>query len=193
MDRSLRIQRARGVLVPAVILVSAPTPRARNNIRSTFFDVYPEALGTQLEGLPSNPKHCGVCHFDFDGGGQRNPFGLSVEVGLSGGLSNLEAILAADGIDSDGDGFINRIEASDTVNFTNTPTFPGLNPTNYTSTLNVLHDELVPYLYPSGSTDSISQRGNSFRSAISPTTPSGSTISMSTYPVTVEPVINQLL
>ena len=164
MDRSLRLHRARGVVVPAVInsagviaaiLVSAPTPRARNNIRSTFFDVYPEALGTQLEGLPSNPKHCGVCHFDFDGGGQRNPFGLSVEVGLSGGLSNLEAILAADGIDSDGDGFINRIEASDTVNFTNTPTFPGLNPTNYTSTLNVLHDELVPYLYPSGSTDSI--------------------------------------
>lgn len=128
---------------------------ARNNIRSTFYDVYPEALGTQLEILPSNPKHCGVCHFDFDGGGQRNPYGLSVEIGLNGGLSNLEAILAANDLDSDGDGFDNWLEASDTLNFTNTPTFPGLNETNYLNTINVLHDDLLPYLYPTGSTDSI--------------------------------------
>ncbi len=128
---------------------------ARNNIRSTFFDVYPEALGTQLDALPSNPKHCGVCHFDFDGGGARNSFGLSVEIGLNSGLSNLEAILAADGLDSDGDGFRNGLEASDTLNFTNTPTFPGLNATNYVNATNVLHEDLLPYLYPTGSTDSI--------------------------------------
>ena len=158
------ISRRRGVPVAMVIFALAAfffietathDAAARNNIRSTFFDVYPEALGTQLDALPSNPKHCGVCHFDFDGGGARNPFGLSVEIGLNGGLSNLEAILAADGLDSDGDGFRNGFEASDTQVFTNTPTFPGLNATNYVNAINVLHEDLLPYLYPAGSNDSI--------------------------------------
>ena len=83
--------------VAAAAFLAFPIGRdafARNNIRSTFFDVYPEGLDTQLDALPSNPKHCGVCHFDFDGGGARNAYGLSVEIGLNGGLSNLEAILA---------------------------------------------------------------------------------------------------
>jgi hypothetical protein len=137
----------------ACLLVSTATVSARNPIRRTFFDVYPVAEGTQLDNLPSNAGHCGVCHFDFDGGGPRNPYGLSVEVGLNNGLTNLDAILAVDGDDSDADGFINSVEASEVVLFTNTPTFPGLRLGNYTSALNVAHEELEPYLTPGGSSD----------------------------------------
>ena len=137
----------------ACLVVSTTTVSARNNIRNTFFDVYPAAEGTQLDDLPSNAGHCGVCHFDFDGGGPRNPYGLGIEVGLGNGLSNLEAILAVDGQDADSDGYINSVEASEVTLFSNTPTFPGLSLSNYTATLNVTHAELEPYLTPSGSTD----------------------------------------
>jgi hypothetical protein len=131
----------------------ATAATARNPIRRTFFDVYPVAEGTQLDNLPSNAGHCGVCHFDFDGGGPRNPYGLGVEVGLNNGLSNLDAILAVDGEDSDSDGYINRTEASEVTLFDNTPTFPGLKLSNYTNAINVVLSEIQPYLTPSGSSD----------------------------------------
>jgi len=161
-----KILRGCGSLLRIVILITifsllsffiTPEPllRARNPIRRTFFDIHPEAAGTHLDDLPSNSGHCGVCHFDFDGGGQRNPYGLSVEVGLNNGLSNTEAILAVEGDDSDADGFSNSIEASDTVNFSNTPTFPGLTGSNKNSALNVDISEIEPYLTPSGGTDTI--------------------------------------
>ena len=70
---------------------------ARNPIRRDFFDQYPTAEGTQLDDLPSNAGHCGVCHFDFDGGGARNPYGLAIQGGLENGLSNIQAILAIEG------------------------------------------------------------------------------------------------
>ncbi len=137
-------------------LVPDKTLYARNPIRRTFFnDAYPEAIGTAIDNLPSNAGHCGVCHFDFNGGGQRNPYGLSVEVGLNNGLSNLEAILAIDGVDSDSDGFANNVEASDTVNFGNTSTFPGLFEGNKNSVLNIPVSEIEPYLTPSGGSDTI--------------------------------------
>lgn len=126
---------------------------ARNPIRRTFFnDVYPTALQSQLDDLPSNSGHCGACHFDFDGGGQRNPYGLSIEIGLGNGLSNLEAILAVDGDDADGDGFTNNTEITSNL-FNNTPTFPGLNAGNVGQILNVLPAEVTPYLTPLGSGD----------------------------------------
>jgi hypothetical protein len=136
-----------------MIATLAFTAQARNPIRRTFFDTYPEADGTWLDDLPSNAGHCGVCHLDFDGGGPRNPYGLSIEVGLGNGLSNQEAINAVDGQDADGDGFINNIEASDTTNFSNTPTFPGLSISNYGSVLNVDTSEVSPHLTPSGASD----------------------------------------
>lgn len=138
-------------VVCAVMLVT--TAAARNNIRNAFFDAYPAAEGTQLDDLPSNSGHCGVCHFDFGGGGPRNPYGLGVEVGLNNGLSNLDAILAVDGEDSDSDGYINRTEASEVTLFNNTPTFPGLKLSNYTNAINVVLSEIEPYLTPSGSSD----------------------------------------
>lgn len=143
------------VLISAgsVLLVPYSGLYCRNPIRNTFFSIYPQADNTQLDDLPSIKGHCGVCHFDFKGGGPRNPYGLGVEIGLNSGLSNSAAILALDGVDSDADGFKNGIEAGDIVNFTNTPTFPGLTSGNKNNTLNVNIADIEPYLTPSGSTD----------------------------------------
>ena len=49
---------------------------AKSNLRDAFFAVYPGAVGTAIETVTSQPNHCGVCHFDFTGGGQRNPYGV---------------------------------------------------------------------------------------------------------------------
>lgn len=141
------------VLALTLTLLAAATVDARNPIRNTFFGAYPVAEGTQLDNLPSNAGHCGICHFDFDGGGPRNPYGLGIEVGLNGGLSNLEAILAIETDDSDADGFINLTEVTDVVTFSNTPTFPGLTISNYSGAMNVNLAEVEPYLTPSGSSD----------------------------------------
>ena len=129
--------------------------RAKNPYKKSFFDYYTVASGTQLDILPSTGGHCGVCHFDFGGGGPRNPYGLGVEVGINAGLSATDAIIAIDGDDSDADGYTNHREATDITNFTNTPTFPGLTQGNYTSALNVDLAEILPYLSPSGATDTI--------------------------------------
>ena len=56
-------------------LVAAETAHGRNNIREAFFAVYPDAVGTTIETVPSHLNHCGVCHYDFAGGGARNPYG----------------------------------------------------------------------------------------------------------------------
>ncbi|MBN1504982.1 MAG: hypothetical protein JW952_07970, partial [Candidatus Eisenbacteria bacterium] len=133
------------VLVTAVL--------ARAPIRKTFFATYPVATGTQLDNLPSNAGHCGVCHFDFNGGGPRNPYGLGVEVGIGNGLTNEQAILAIQSSDSDADGFSNLIEITDVINFNNTPTFPGLTQANKGNTINIPAAEIEPYLTPSGGTD----------------------------------------
>jgi len=139
-----------------IVIFLATAATARNPIRRTFFSLYPEADATQLSDLPSNASHCGVCHLDFDGGGTRNAFGLAVEVGIQGGLSNEEAILAAVGNDSDGDGFTNLQEITDISGFANTPTFPGLASAHLPSVVNVDPLEVAPYLTPAGSTDTTS-------------------------------------
>ncbi len=139
-----------------MVTILAFTAQARNNIRNTFFDVYPEAEDTRLDTLTSTGTHCGICHFAFGGAGPRNPYGLSIEVGLGNGLSRLEAILAVDGLDADADGFINNVEAtSDTTDFSNAPTFPGLSISNYGGASEVDTSEVGPYLTPAGATDSI--------------------------------------
>ena len=135
------------------VLFAATATTARNPIRNAFFGVYPNAEGTQLDDLPSNAGHCGVCHFDFDGGGPRNPYGLSIEVGINNGLSNTDAVLAVDGNDADSDGYTSNTEVTQTTLFTNTPTFPGLSISNYGGALNVVLTDVAPYLTPSGSTD----------------------------------------
>lgn len=134
-------------------LLGAQTAASKNPYRKDFYDAYPVAVGTQLDDLPSNAGHCGACHFDFGGGGPRNPYGLGVEVGINNGLTPTDAILAIESDDSDADGFTNLVEITDINNFANTPTFPGLTSGNYTSAQNVVLSEIAPYLTPSGGSD----------------------------------------
>jgi hypothetical protein len=138
-----------------LLLLLAVSAEARNPYRRAFFSVYPTAEGTRLDDLPSNAGHCGVCHFDFDGSGTRNPYGLTVQVALNSGNygTTEEAILSLDGQDADGDGFSNAVEIADAGNFTNTPTFPGLTSGNVSNVLNVDPADLTGYLTPSGSLD----------------------------------------
>jgi hypothetical protein len=146
---------SRGVLLSLllVFLLASFVPAdtsARNPIRQDFFNVYPSAEGTRLDDLPSNSGHCGVCHFDFDGSGVRNPYGLAVEIAInSGDFPNDEAAIASlDGEDSDNDGFPNGIEITDTQNFGNTPTFPGLSAGNVNQAFNVDLADIEEHLTP---------------------------------------------
>jgi hypothetical protein len=126
---------------------------ARQNIRSAFFDVYPDAVGTTIETVPSHVEHCGVCHFEFGGGGPRNPYGARLEQVLPDFPSNpngrRQAVLSIENEDPDGDGFSTLIEITDTTTFANTPTFPGLTPANVGSVTSVDVLEIQNHLVPS--------------------------------------------
>ena len=96
---------SRAIILLALLALLIPSlSSARNPYRRAFFDRYPDAENTQLDNLPSNSGHCGVCHFDFDGSGPRNPYGLAIEVRLAGGMSDDQAVADAESDDSDNDG-----------------------------------------------------------------------------------------
>ena len=59
-----------------LLFLAAPEATARPNIRLAFFTFYTNAVGSKLDNLPSKTTHCGVCHYDFNGGGTRNPLRL---------------------------------------------------------------------------------------------------------------------
>jgi hypothetical protein len=140
------------VLSLLTVLLIASQVSARNPIRNAFFGVYTSAENTRLDDLNSNSGHCGVCHYDFDGGGTRNWYGAAVEV-ARGTLGDDElAILSIEGNDSDGDGFTNLTEITSLL-FSNTPTFPGLTPPDTTLVSNVDNVDIRKYLIPSGGTD----------------------------------------
>lgn len=127
---------------------------ARPPIRKAFFNAYPSAVGSRLDNLPSHSTHCGVCHYDFNGGGARNPYGLAVQGALGTTSSTENDILSIQNLDSDGDGYTNLEEITDLLSYTNTPTFPGLTPSNVNSTVNVpVLSEIVPYLVPTTGVD----------------------------------------
>ena len=137
----------RGVVVAVAALwclIDVGSAQARNPYRKNFFDAYPSAEGTVLDTVPSHANHCGVCHFDFGGGGPRNPYGLAVEATDR----SVAAILGLGGDDSDGDGFSNGTEITDVITYPNTPTFPGLTPANVGLVSGVdladIQDHLVP-------------------------------------------------
>lgn len=133
------------------ILITVEQVQARNPYRKNFFNVYSSAESSRIGTLPSNDNHCGVCHYNFDGGGARNLYGLAVE----GTDRSESAILGLDGLDSDGDGFSNGTEITDTTTFSNTPTFPGLTPANVGSVSNVDVSEIQDHLVPSTGSDVI--------------------------------------
>jgi hypothetical protein len=123
-----------GLILTAGLLAQPPRAQAKQEIRDAFFLLYPNALGTTIDTVPSHPDHCGVCHFRFRGGGTRNPYGLRVE-DVIGDFPNTEqgrmdAIESVELEDPDGDGYTSLTEITDTLNFANTPTFPGLTPAN---------------------------------------------------------------
>jgi len=135
-----------------VILAPAALLEARPNIRDAFFAEYPNAVGSPLDTVPSRPGHCGVCHYDFTGGGLRNPYGVRLGEVLGGFPNNpngrRQAIRSIRNEDSDGDGFTSLVEITDETTYVNTPTFPGLAPANVGLVSNVAVSDLTPYLVP---------------------------------------------
>jgi len=141
-------------LVSLAALLAAPNAEARNPIRNAFFNVYPSATGTQLDDLPSNRGHCGICHYDFGGSDARNPYGLAVEVARNSGMyaDDEAAIQSLENLDSDGDGYLNITEITSLL-YSNTPTFPGLTAADSGLVINVTWSDVSPYVTPFGATD----------------------------------------
>ena len=139
-----------GVVIGIIFTCLVFTADARNPFLKEFFKAYPSAKNSVLDTVPSNSGHCGVCHFDFSGGGPRNPYGLAVEGTPN---RNKDDILSLGALDSDGDGFSNTVEITDTGTYDNTPTFPGLKPANVGSVTNVDLADIQAHLVPSTGSD----------------------------------------
>ncbi len=166
-----------------VFLLAHQNAEARNNIRDAFFAVYPAAEGTVLATVPSQPDHCGVCHFDFTGGGTRTPYGALIEAALPDFPSNpngrRQAVESVQGEDADSDGFTSLVEITDLENFTNTPTFPGLTPANVENASNVALSDIQDYLVPSSG-------GDTTPPEVTVITPNGGEVLTGNEPATVE-------
>ena len=156
-DISGRRRSATVVLVAAGLVLCISAVHARPTIRQSFFNAYPSAVGSKLDNLPSHAGHCGVCHFDFNGGGPRNPFGVRLG-NVIGNYANNDAgrqlaIHSIENEDPDADGYTSLVEITN-LTFVNTPTFPGLTPANVGSATNVpTLSELTPYLVPTTGVD----------------------------------------
>jgi cytochrome c553 len=145
------------IAIQLVALLAPGVAFARANIRAAFFVIYPGAVGSRLDNLPSITGHCGICHYRFSGGGTRNPYGIAVGNALPG-YPNTDAgrqavILSLDGIDQDADGYITNVEVTDLANYSNTPTFPGLTASNVGLISNVDPADVLPYLTPTAAMD----------------------------------------
>ena len=130
---------------------------ARSNIRDAFFTVYPDAVGTTIETVPSQLNHCGVCHYEFTGGGARNFYGARLEAVLPNFNNNpkgkQQAVQSIENEDSDSDGFTTLTEVTNVITYTNTPTFPGLTPSNLNLVTSVDKTEIQTHLIPSTGSD----------------------------------------
>ena len=136
-----------------IVCLIASTAQARNPIRTAFFDEYPNAVGTAIETVPSQPNHCGMCHYEFTGAGPRNAYGLRLEAELPNHKKAYQAIRAIENEDPDNDGFSTLIEVTDLTTFANTPTFPGLTPANVGNVTSVDVAEIQSHLVPSTGSD----------------------------------------
>jgi hypothetical protein len=145
------------LLAAAGLLALASMVAARPTIRQSFFNAYPSAVGSKLDNLPSHTGHCGVCHYDFNGGGARNPYGVRLGAVIGNYANNdagrQQAIHFIENEDPDGDAFSALVEITN-LTYSNTPTFPGLTATNVGNAVNVpVLSELTPYLTPSTGVD----------------------------------------
>ena len=144
-------------LLVALSVLGPGSALARPKIRDAFFAAFPSAVGTRLDNVPSNPGHCGVCHYDFNGGGTRNPFGARVEAAINQApaCSGNDAacltsrILSVRNEDSDADGYTQDTEITAGAPYTNTPTFPGLKASNVNNVTNVTLTDIANHLTPS--------------------------------------------
>jgi hypothetical protein len=141
------------VLAATAILLPFST-MAKKPIRTDFFNTYPDADGTTLSDVASNSGHCGLCHYDFNGGGTRNPYGSAVEAErASNGSDSVAAFLAIESSDSDGDGYSNIAEITNSTLDPLSPTFPGLSAANTNNASNVTLSEIADFLTPSSGVD----------------------------------------
>ncbi|VGO12440.1 hypothetical protein PDESU_00992 [Pontiella desulfatans] len=129
-----------GLLNGILVLGLAASLQAKPEFWETvFLTAYPELHDTPVNLLSSvetsenalKPNHCGICHLDFRGGGQRNGFGSlfheyvkknDVDVAFT------KAIYDPDNkgsTDPDSDGATSADELFDTTTYSNTPTLPG--------------------------------------------------------------------
>ena len=156
MKKSMRAFRS-GRFVIILMFLLPGMALSRNNIRDAFFTVYPNAVDSAIETVPSQVNHCGACHYDFTGGGTRNPYGVRLEAALPNFGNNprgkRDAVLSIENEDPDGDGFSTLAEVTDTASYSNTPTFPGLSITNYSNAMQVDLTEIQSHLVPSSGSD----------------------------------------
>lgn len=139
-----------GAAIAAAILVAAAPAPARPNIRSAFFTVYPSAVGSKLDNLPSFTGHCAVCHYDASGGGLKNPYGEALAnsgKNLNKEQGRIQAVEAVANLDSDADGYTTLTEIT-AAGYSNTPTFPGLSSANVGQVTGVPTLELSPHVTP---------------------------------------------
>ncbi len=68
-------------------------------------------------------------------------------------MNDDQAVADAESDDSDNDGFSTLIEVTDTVNWNNTPTFPGLKIDNVDNASNVDQADILDFLTPTGGSD----------------------------------------
>jgi hypothetical protein len=132
----------------AIFLCLVLSAHAKNPYKQNFMSAYPSAVGTILDKV-NNTSHCGVCHYAFGGGGPRNPYGLAVE----GTDKSSGAILVLGPLDSDVDGYTNTVEITDTINYPNVPTFPGLKASNVNLVTSVAIADIQDHLTPSTGAD----------------------------------------
>ena len=145
------------VAIALCVALFGQVASAKPKIRDSFFEVYPGAVGTALGSVPSQSSHCGVCHWQFQGAGARNPYGADLEAALPGypntAAGRFDAIVSIEFGDPDGDGFNTFVEVTDTINYINTPTFPGLTPGNVGSVTDVDVADIQDYLVPTAGGD----------------------------------------
>lgn len=155
MERERGVSIVSSVTAIALAVCLAQPAQANPKIRTAFFAVYTNAVGTPLDNLPSRAGHCGVCHYNFQGGGDPwNPYGQALrdQGGLGGQSGPSNAMMAIRFLDSDGDGFSSQTEITNKA-YANTPTFPGLSITNLGLVQNVTPAEVQPYLTPTVGAD----------------------------------------
>ncbi|MDX2197475.1 MAG: Ig-like domain-containing protein [Phycisphaerae bacterium] len=154
---TLLSRRCAHALIAIAVAAAVAEVAARPNIRSAFFDAYPGAIGTALDSVPSFAVHCGVCHYDFAGGGTRNPYGNRLAVVLPGfpntTTGRRNAVLSIQNEDNESDGYMTLVEMTDLLSYSNTPTFPGLRSALLSNVSNVNLAEIQGFVTPIAAPD----------------------------------------